>query len=542
MSLVRTVARNSLWSGLDLIVEMLLPPIISIIVARAMGPAKLGEFSYVIWISTVAASLGGLAVSGAARKYMADYAGQKRPEVFLAILRVGLVFQAIISLLLVGAGLCWVFSALPRDERGFATLAMVSILPAGLMPMATAVNNAVEELRPNVIASIAAGLMHAAGMCVTLVMGWDLVGLAGALLASKTADCVVRWLLTGRRLPQYLQAMGASVDSVWRAARLPPGLAREIAKFSGQSTILVLLAIVVWNRSEIIFLKRFCDIRQVAFYSIAFSLSLIPGQIVGPFSLAAGVSVFAEQGRSAKAGLHVTHQYWRYLVLLILPVCLGLSVLSGPLMQILYGVQYREAAPVLTLAAALGMFAPLANPATSLITAAGGQGKVVGCGLLAAAATIALDYWLVLYHGAIGGALANGLGQAISTISTIIIARRYVGFRISLGFTLRVLLAALAMAATVALLLHLVSNIVGVVVGPFLGVVAYALFLRIGRAVEEEDIDRLLRAESVFPSRVRPLYRKLVDIVAYLSCANRRLSSPGADHDQRDQISGNRLF
>ena len=67
MSLVRTVARNSLWSGLDLIVEMLLPPIISIIVARAMGPAKLGEFSYVIWISTVAASLGGLAVSGAAR-------------------------------------------------------------------------------------------------------------------------------------------------------------------------------------------------------------------------------------------------------------------------------------------------------------------------------------------------------------------------------------------------------------------------------------------------------------------------------------------
>jgi hypothetical protein len=74
-----------------------------------------------------------------------------------------------------------------------------------------------------------------------------------------------------------------------------------------------MLAIVVWNRSEMIFLKRYCDIRQIAFYSVAFGLSLIPPQVVGPFSRAAGVSVFAEQGRSAKAGRNVAHLYWRYL-------------------------------------------------------------------------------------------------------------------------------------------------------------------------------------------------------------------------------------
>jgi O-antigen/teichoic acid export membrane protein len=519
MSLVRTVARNSLWSGFDLIVDILLPPIISIMVARAMGPAKLGSFSYVTWVSTVAASLGGLAMAAAARKYMAEYAGQRRPDVFRAILRVGLTFQFVVSLLLVGAGLCWVFLALPRDERGFATLAMISILPAGLMPMATSVNNAVEELRPNVIASVAGGLVHAAGMCATLVMGWDLVGLAGALLASKTCDCVVRWVLTKRRLPHYLIAMGASSDSLHSAVRLPPGLSREITKFFAESTVLVLLAIVVWNRSEMIFLKRFCDIRQVAFYSVAFGLSLLPAQIVGPFSRAAGVSVFAEQGRSDKAGRHVTHLYWRYLVLLALPVCLGLSALSGPLVRLLYGVQYHAAAPVLMVSAALSMFAPLASPATSLITAAGGQARLVRWGLLSAVATIALDYWLVRHYAAMGGALANGLGQAISTIGTIVIARKQVSFRISLGFTLRVSLAAFGMAATVALFMHLVPNIVGVIAGPLLGVVMYAVFLRVGRAVDEQDIDRLLRAENVFPTRARPLYRKLVRTMARLSCA-----------------------
>ena len=514
MSLVRTVARNSLWSGFDLIVDTVLPPIVSIIVARAMGPAKLGAFSYVTWISTVAATLGGSGMASAARKYMADYAGQSRPDVFRAILRVGLVSQAIACLLLVGAGLCWVFSALPGDERGFATLAIISILPAGLMFMATAVNNAVEELRPNVIASVAAGLVHAAGMGATLVMGWDLVGLAGALLASKTCDCVVRWMLTKHRLPDYLRTMGASGDSGHAATRLPPGLARELAKFFGESTVLALFSIVVWNRSEMIFLKRFCDVRQIAFYSVAFGLSLIPGQMVGPFARAAGVSVFAEQGRSAKAGRNVAHLFWRYLVLLVLPVCLGLAALSGPLVRILYGVQYYEAAPVLILAAALSMFAPLASPATSLVTAAGGQGRLVRWGLLAAVATIALDYWLVRYHAAMGGALANGLGQVISTIGTIVIARRYVNFRIFLGFTTRVSLAALAMAATVALFAHLVPDIVGVLGGLPLGIVTYAAFLRLGRIVAEEDVDRLLEAASVLPSRARPLYRRVVRIIA----------------------------
>ena len=519
MSLVRTVARNSLWSGLDLIVDSVLPPLVSIVVARAMGPAKLGAFTYVTWISAAAATLGAGGLSAAARKYMADYAGQKRPDVFQAILRVGLGFQAVISLVLVGAGLFWVFSALPRDERVFATLAIVCIVPVGFMSMATAVNNAVEELRPNVIASVAAGLTHAVGVFATLAMGWDLVGLAGAQLAGRTCDCVVRWMLTWQRLPRYLQAMGASVTSSRAERRIPPGLGRQIAKFFGESTILVLLAIVVWNRSEMIFLKRFCDIRQVAFYSVAFGLSLVPGGLVGPFARAAGVSVFAEQGRNARAGRHVAELYWRYLMLLVMPVCLGLAALSGPLVRILYGVLYYEAAPVLMLAGALSMFAPLANPATSLVTAAGGQSRLVRWGLLAAVATIVLDYWLVRYYAAMGGALANGLGQVISTIGTIVIARKYVDFRISLGFALRVSLAALAMAATVALFANLVPDIVGIVGGFLLGVVVFSGFLRLGRVLEEQDIDRLLRAEIVFPSRVRPLYRSLVHIFARVSCA-----------------------
>jgi O-antigen/teichoic acid export membrane protein len=494
-------------------VDMVLPPIASIIVARAMGPAKLGAFSYVTWLSTTATLLGAAGVSAAGRKYMADSAGQNRPDVFRALLRSGLLVQTAILALLALVGLVWAHVALPADERVFASLAMIAILPGGVMFMATAVNNAVQELRPNVVASIASGIVHAVGMILTVTMGWGLVGLAAASLASRTCDCVVRWSLTAARLPAYLQAMGNDPTPSGQRPALPPGLSRQFAIFVGESTILTTLSLVVWNRSEMLFLKRYSAIEEVAYFSVAFGLSLLPGQIVGPFSRAAVVGVYAEHGRAEQAGVHVTRIYWRYLVLLVMPASLGLAVLSGPLLSVLYGARYLDAAPVLLLAGALSMFGPLASPATSLVTAAGGQRRLVMVGLLAAMATLALDYVLVRAYAAAGGALANGLGQAISTVTIILVARRY-SFRVASSFFLRVTGAALGMAILVGAAVHLLPPLGGVIVGPVLGAVAYCALLRALRLIDADDVERLLKAESLLPRPLRASYRRLLGAIA----------------------------
>jgi O-antigen/teichoic acid export membrane protein len=166
-----------------MLVDLVLPPVSSIIVARAFGPAKLGSFVYFIWVSTVATALCSAGVFSAARKYLADYAGKKCPQVFRALLRTclgaDLILLSVISLLALG----WVNLATPVEERGFATLIMLSILPMGVMSLATAVNSAVEELRPNVVASISSGILHTTGMLLAVLLGWGLVGLAATHLA-----------------------------------------------------------------------------------------------------------------------------------------------------------------------------------------------------------------------------------------------------------------------------------------------------------------------------------------------------------------------
>jgi O-antigen/teichoic acid export membrane protein len=496
-----------------MLVDLVFPPLASIVVARAMGPAKLGSFSFVTWLAMTMTALGGSGLASAARKHMADYAGQQRPDVVRALLRACFRAQLVVLLILTLAGLAWTLWAMPADERLFASLALIAVLPGGAMFMATSVNNAFQEVRPNVVASVCSVLVHATGMVATVLMGWGLVGLAAAHLASRTCDCLVRWKLTTARLPGYLRRLGADPTLPGAKPELPPGLGRGLTLFVAESTILTLLTLVVWSRSEMIFLRRYSAIEQVAYFSVAFSLSLMPGQIVGPFSRAAGVSVYAECGRDAQAGLRVAQVYWRYAVLLVLPACFGLAVLSGPLLRLLYGVRYLDAAPVLMLGASLSMFGPLADPATSLITASGGQRRLVVVGICAAIATLTLDYFLVRAHAAMGGALANGLGQAISTVTIILIARRY-SFAIPFAFLLRVLGAAVGMAALVGIAVHFLPDLAAIALGLPVGVLAYGAFLRVGRVVDGKDVERLLTAESLLPKLLRPLFRRLLYAVA----------------------------
>jgi O-antigen/teichoic acid export membrane protein len=269
----------------------------------------------------------------------------------------------------------------------------------------------------------------------------------------------------------------------------------------------------VWSRSEMVFLKWYSTVEQIAYFSVAFSLSVLPGQLVSPFSLAAMTSLYAERGRDAKAGVRVSHAYWRYLVLLVLPASLGLAVLSGPLLRVLYGPRYFDAVPVLMIAGALSVFATLGQPATVLATAAGGQRRLVVVGILSAIATLLLDFFLVRAFAANGGALANGIGQAISTVTVILVARRF-GFSPSYGLLLRVTVAALGMTAAVGVLVRFAPDLVGIVAGPLVGALAYVLLLRLLKIIDEEDVSRFTSALGILPGRLRPPFQKMLHFLA----------------------------
>ncbi len=488
---------------------MLVPQVISILVARKLGPARLGPFAYVMWVSSLTLVLGNFGASTAVRKYLGDAFGKAQWGLARRIVVSSILLQGFISGAAVLLGLCWVFEALPSSQRVYASLAVISVLPALLMAIGTAVNSALENLAANVISSMLSVTTHAVVTMTALVLDWGLEGLAAALLVSRCVDCAVRGALAAKEFRSHLRQVAVGlVDS--SDEHIPALLQKEMLGFYLQSTVLLLLNVVVWSRSEMFFIRHFCDAKQLAFFSIAFTFATLPKRLAAPFTSAATASLYAERGRNVGRGQRVAELCVRYQALIVLPAAGGLAALSGPMIRVFYGLKYAAAAPVLAWAMVLGALAPFADPAVDLLRAAAKQRSLIVWTSLAGLGVLTLDWTLVRAYSAVGGAIANGIGQSAFTLGVFVLAANQHGFRTQGGYLARILAISCVMAVSVALLNIVLPDIAVLCLGPAVGAAVFLLGVRYGRVFEPEDGHYLATLGAIVPRKLRPNFERLL--------------------------------
>lgn len=498
---------------MDIAVDFVFQTVIAILIARAMGPTKLGAWGYVLWISSMAVQVGNFGMAPALLKFLGDLLGQKRLSEVKGLIRSTSVFQGAVSLCIVGLGLLWVRHSLPVEQRTFASIAVLSIIPSGVLGIATAMNSATETQRNNAIPSVVGIVVQSALSIATLLWDWDLVGLATALLLGRVSDAVVRWSLALRWFPAHVRMIASETGATLSEAPVSRELRRELIRYCAHATLLLILRLVVWNRSEVFFIKQFCSLEQLAFYSVAAGFALLPTSLAMPFIQATVPSIFAERGRGSAGARRFTELSWRYLALIVFPSSFGLLILSYPLIHVLYGPQYHAAAPVLAIAMGLALIPPLINPVNSLVAAENGQYLLVRWNIVAALIVLALDWSLVRLWCATGAALANGLGQTIGTLGVCFIAARWFGLRLPYRFAGRLLAACSVMAGAVLAVVVGCPNIVAIIVGPPVGVAALVIGFRLVRVLEIEDVERFSELERVLPKKAR---RMLVWLLGWL--------------------------
>jgi O-antigen/teichoic acid export membrane protein len=150
----KTITRNSFWYGVETFANLFLTIFTSIVIARSIGPEKLGYFLYLVWIAGVAQTLGGLGIPAATRKYMSEYFGRGQigiaKTVFYRTLRLqtfdgsGVTLAACLAI--------WFFAE--RQYRVIGLFMIGSIFPSMVNSIAAGANTALEDLRANVPASL----------------------------------------------------------------------------------------------------------------------------------------------------------------------------------------------------------------------------------------------------------------------------------------------------------------------------------------------------------------------------------------------------
>jgi O-antigen/teichoic acid export membrane protein len=381
--------------------------IVSVLIARTLGPEQFGVFALVMAIVSFAYVLAQRGVPATVRRYAAELDGRGQRELAGAVagrgLRIGVVNALAATLLLsIATAPLSAFFHEPA-LRLYLLLGAMRLVPMIAVGVLRSLLGGLQQYSYLLRVRLVTSPLWLVGCALALWVG---AGITGVLVVSLVIE-VINSLASGWRAQR-------EVGIRW-SGRLPEELLGRIVRYNWALAVLVLLNVIIWERSELLFLGRFSGTVQVSYYAIPFALtgrvgSLVPGAIVGVLL----PSLTYAYGGGDHTRLNAAFgEALRYLAILTLPMCFLGIPLAPVIIGVLYGPGFSPAVVVLQILLLSIVFGVLGQATQSALLGAEAQGRLLKTGLLAAALSIGLDLALIPRWGAIGAAVANTTVQAV---------------------------------------------------------------------------------------------------------------------------------
>ena len=400
-------------------------------------------------------------------------------------------------------GLVMVFTLSEPSYRYTSAVLVLALVPrmVGIIP--SLANVAAENFGNNVPGALVGTFVNLAIVVLSIKCGWGLLGVAIGLFASSSIELCIKLMMT---LP-WIQALAPP-------AQLPNEVKHRMFCFSAQSVILMVIEYVIWDRSDVFFLRLLDrDIRQITFFSLALNLTdkvlMIPGTLGG----AIGVSVMAEYARDRIKLKNMVSKAAVYMLVISLPLLVGFASLSRPIVQTLYGQQYSPAVAVLAVAALFAIPKALLHPVQELLQAAEDQKFVIAWSCVCAVVNVALDFLLVSRFGALGAAMANGGAQTMAVLGIWLRATRLLDLPVRQKLFLKIFASGGAMAAVVTTISLTLRPWLALCIGTLGGAVIYCAVLRFTAVLTPDDRHRLLGLGRSVPQPLRIHVDRLVNVL-----------------------------
>ncbi|HXY13183.1 MAG TPA: polysaccharide biosynthesis C-terminal domain-containing protein [Terriglobales bacterium] len=497
------MGRNFIFMGLEVVITLVCTLLTTVVIAQVIGPTRLGYFNLVFWLTSITCSVGSLGIPLTTFKYMGEFLGGGRKELARAVFFYNFWAQLVIAFVLASLGVIVVFAIVDPAYRSCSLLLVLSMVPNMLTFVPSQANSAAEDAALNTRGALAGTVVYVIAVAVSLLSGWNLVGIAASVLLYRSTELVVKII-------PVLKSM-KTVPPI----PLPPEVRQRMFSFSGLSTWLMILQIVIWDRSDIIFLKLLqSDIRQLAFFSVCFSVADRVMRVPQTFANALAATQMAEYGRDKDRLFKSTSQASTYVLLGALPMLIGLACIAGPFVRVLYGPQYLPAIPVFVVVALLSIPKAVLTPALTLLYSAEDLRFILKWSCIAAASNVSLDLALIPGQGAIGAAWANGIAQTFAAFA--IWGRVLVRYpvRLDMPALRRLVGATLAMAIVVLGIVALpLSVILQLSIAVPAGVIVFVVTSRMFMVLQKDDRQRLLVLSSLLPTPVGTPFARLVDFL-----------------------------
>jgi O-antigen/teichoic acid export membrane protein len=404
VNIQKALMRNTAWYGLVTAIGLVSGLLMSVVLARGLGPALMGEFSYVLWAERTLTALATLGFTFATVRYTAEALARDDGERAWGVVRLFMRRQIVATAIVTVVALPLALSFAPEDLRGPLAVVVASLF---LVTVEGIYSHALQGAQRYDITARTSTIKMALQLLVAALAIHYGAGLT-ALLIGMGFTLVVSCLLQRYRVRTvYRESLGAP----------PAVMGAEARAFLVPLSIVAVLDVIVWDRSEVFFLGLYASSEDIAYYSLAFGLAtrimIIPGIVVGAL-LPAFSALHGQNSPEEFKSLYRTAL--RYVGIVGVPLAAIVAALAPGLVVWLYGDAYLPAAPLVGVMCAVSLLSAMRGVAWAALRAVGDRRCALTATAVAAVVNLGLAALLIPGWTTRGAVAANTAAQLTASI------------------------------------------------------------------------------------------------------------------------------
>lgn len=404
MNLRAALLRNTLWYALVTFIGLAAGLLMSVILARGLGPDRMGDYSYLLWALRTMTAVATLGWALATVRYTAEASARGDADAAWGWVRLFMRKQLVTTLVVVAVLVPVVVLTVRGDMRWAFLVAVLCLIPMTMEGVYTHAVYGAQRYDVTAQTSTVKMTIQLLASALAVTIGGDIPGLTVGLLVSCVCSCLLQ---RQRALEIYAGSSGAP----------PAVMTADVRGYVVPLAVVAVLETIVWDRSELFFLGLYTTSAEIAFYSLAFGLAtkvmVVPeiavGALLPTFSALHGSGSSEELARMYRTAL-------RYVALVGAPIATVLAAVAPALIVRLYGEVYLPAAHLLGVLAVVGVLSALRKVAWAALRALGDRRCALTATWVAAALNIALAAVLIPRHGTWGAVIANTAAQLLATV------------------------------------------------------------------------------------------------------------------------------
>ena len=510
MSVTRTIAKNTAFNFITNASDTLVNLAVGILLARFLGPADYGLYSFLIWFLYFIVLFANLGLGHMTIRFIAEALGQQnmgqvKSLISLAFRLRFLVTALLIIIIIVFAGYWADVFGHPDSQTLFIILSL-GILPHVMNFLLTSIFAGFQKYEYGAYLMLGTNPLRALGIIIVCILGF---GIREILLVS-----IGSWVL-GVFIGLFLLRRLIPLKSILIQPQINPEVKRAL-KYSMIMMGVMIVGYFMTQRAEILFLGIFHPGEAVGFYTIAF---LVSGSTIGlillVFSTVLIPAVSEQVGRGDMdrvRAIYLTSA--RYLMIIGVPLAIGGIVLAGPIIKVVYGIEYEPVIPLLQILFIPFAFLAIASSATSVILGINRPSFVLKVGIGLVILSLGLELWLIPIYGATGAAIGSSVARIIAPILYIRFASRECQVPWPIKDTLKIILAAIIMGAIIFVIAQQIERpALSLALLVPLGVIVHFSMILVFRVVQQEDINTLRQIQQSLPRFLGRGYGILLGLV-----------------------------